>query len=167
MQATKALRMNPNSTKGWISAGMGAHQTMPRWQTSATVIPPFSHLSRLEEMLRAQHAGRLAPGNGLPGDHQGFGEVLSDLVEVMQHGDHRTSFAVPPHHHPQEVGRGLGIDCGEGFVEHDDRTVLQQHAGKQNALKLPCRQGGNRASTEAIETRPPEAPAGLAAVGRA
>ena len=92
-----------------------------------------------------------APGNGLPGHQEGVGKILSYLVVVMQHGDNRSSFAMPSHHHPQKVGRGPGVDCREGLIQQNDRTVLQQHAGKQDPLKLPRRQGGNRPSAEVIE----------------
>ena len=69
----------------------------------------------------------------------------------MQRRQHRAFFSVPAPHQRQQIGRGPGVDGVEGFVQHDQARVLQQHARKQHALHLSAGQRADGAVLKSVE----------------
>ena len=67
----------------------------------------------------------------------------------MQNRHDGARFRVPAPYQVEQVRGGLGVDGGEGFVEQNQRRILQQQAGEQGSLHLPSRQ---RADGAALET---------------
>ena len=51
-----------------------------------------------------------------------------------------------------QVGGGLGVDGGKGFVQQDHLRVLQQKPSEQHPLHLPARQRADRAPVEPGQT---------------
>ena len=67
----------------------------------------------------------------------------------MHRSQYGAFLTVPSPHQVEQIGRGLGVDGVERFVEHDDAGVLQQQPCKQHALHLAARQRPNGAILEA------------------
>ncbi len=139
-QATRAWRIKMKSWKG--DRKRSKRWFMPRsgGKPAAGLVPGLGHLAGELQIFGSQNLCRVAPADGLPGDQQGLGKIGPHLLEVVQHRDDRPVFVVPAVDHAEEIGRGPGIDGGEGFIEQNDRTVLQQQAGEQHPLELSRRQ---------------------------
>jgi len=62
--------------------------------------------------------------------------MSSNLLQIVQHGDHRCAAPQPALDDFDKIGGGRLIHGRERLIEQDDRRVLQQDAGEQHALEL-------------------------------
>ena len=77
--------------------------------------------------------------------------MAAHLLHVVQHGDDRALLAMPTVDEGEEIGRGLGVDRVEGFIQQDDAGILQQETSEEHALELPDREGTDRPILETFE----------------
>jgi len=54
----------------------------------------------------------------------------ANLIEIVQHADHRAAFLVPALHQIEQVRRSVGVNGGEGLIEQDKRGILYQKPRK-------------------------------------
>ena len=74
--------------------------------------------------------------------------MRAHLLDVVQRGQHGSSFGVPAQDQRDEIGYGLGVDGAERLVEQNQRSVLQQQPREQHPLELTAGQRPDRARGE-------------------
>ena len=93
-------------------------------------------MARAQQVVRRHDLLRRSPGDAFPGHQQGVREMRPDLIEVVKHGGDRPAFAVPALDQEKEILAGPPIDRGERLIEQDQLAILNDQAGKEDALEL-------------------------------
>ena len=94
----------------------------------------LAHLPRVKLILSRQHLVRGPMGNQLAREHQRFRKILADRVHIVQHGNHRSSFAMPIQDDAQEIRQGARVNRGKGLIQQHKLGILQQESSEQRAL---------------------------------
>src|SRR5262245_30078648 len=140
-----ARRMNSNSLNGpmrksYSMSGEARRLRLLLHAFGGVLVEGLAHASRGEQILRRKNGRGTAPGDRLAGKQQRLGEMRPNELDVVQGSKHGAFFAMPALHQIKQVGGGLGVDRGEGLIEHNDASVMQQQPGKEHALDLPARE---------------------------
>jgi hypothetical protein len=142
--------MKPNSTKGENSGSADsvslkrppARDDRPR--PAHAIATSFGKLARAPQVGLTEHAGGIAARDQLAGKQQRFGVLLANVFEIVQYRDYRSSLVMPVPDQRCQITNTGRVDRAIGFVEQDQRGVLQHDPGKQRALQLAAGERTNR-----------------------
>src|SRR5689334_20107967 len=95
------------------------------------VVPRFRHRAGALQILGTERYGRIAPGDRLTREKQRLRKVPTYELEIVEHGDDGTTVALPLGDDAAEMRDCRVVDGNEWFVEENDRSVLEDHAGEQ------------------------------------
>src|SRR5690606_22047076 len=116
------------------------------------LVPRLMKLSGAQEIFGRKRLARLAPCDRLSRQKQGFREMLTHEVEIVDYDEHRAALSVPTLYQRDQVSHRPGVDRVERFVEQDQVGVLHQHPCEQGALQLAARQRIDRTLLETFQT---------------